>query len=202
GVQTCALPIFPAGDIGVGTREIGYLFGMYKRITHEYESGIITGKGLSWGGSLVRKEATGYGLVYFTQEMLKARGLELEGRRCIVSGSGNVAIYAIEKLHDLGAKVVACSDSSGYVVDEDGIDLELLKQIKEVERLRIGEYRERKGDGVRYIEDGNIWEVPCEVALPCATQNELNGKDAATLIRNGCIVVGEGANMPATPEAQ
>lgn len=192
----------PAGDIGVGTREIGYLFGMYKRITHEYEPGIITGKGLSWGGSLVRREATGYGLVYFTQEMLKARGLELEGRRCVVSGSGNVATYAIEKLHDLGAKVVACSDSSGYVVDEDGIDLELLKQIKEVERLRIGEYRERKGDGVRYIENGNIWEVPCDVALPCATQNELNGKDAATLIRNGCVAVGEGANMPATPEAQ
>lgn len=192
----------PAGDIGVGTREIGYLFGMYKRITHEYELGIITGKGLGWGGSLVRKEATGYGLAYFTQEMLKARGLELEGRRCTVSGSGNVAIYAIEKLHALGAKVVACSDSSGYVLDEDGIDLELLTQIKEVERLRISEYRERKGDGVRYIENGNIWEVPCEIALPCATQNELNGKDAATLINNGCIAVGEGANMPATPEAQ
>lgn len=192
----------PAGDIGVGTREVGYLFGMYKRITHEYESGIITGKGLNWGGSLMRKEATGYGLAYFAEEMLKVRNNGLEGHRCVVSGSGNVAIYAIEKLHALGAKVVACSDSSGYVLDENGIDVELLKQVKEVERLRINEYLERKGNGVRYIKDGNIWEVPCEVALPCATQNELNGKDAAKLIKNGCIAVIEGANMPTTPEAQ
>jgi glutamate dehydrogenase (NADP+) len=190
----------PAGDIGVGLREIGYLFGTYKRLTNQYESAVITGKGLNWGGSLVRKEATGYGAVFFVREMLRVRGEDLDGRTCLVSGSGNVAIYAVEKLHQLGARVVACSDSDGYIFDEDGIDLQLLKQIKEVERGRISVYAERNSRA-RYVQGGNIWEVPCEVAIPSATQNELNGKDAARLIKNGCIAVAEGANMPATPEA-
>jgi len=189
----------PAGDIGVGTREIGYLFGAYKRLTNQYESAVITGKGVHWGGSLVRREATGYGAVFFTREMLRVRGEELAGKTCVVSGSGNVAIYAIEKLHQLGAKVVACSDSDGYVYDEAGINLELLKQVKEVERRRISEYAERSG--ARYVANSTIWDVPCQVAVPSATQNELNGKDAAMLINNGCIAVAEGANMPATPDA-
>ena len=189
----------PAGDIGVGGREIGYLFGQYKRMTNRYESGVFTGKGLNWGGSLVRTEATGYGTVFFTQEMLKARGDSLEGKKVVVSGSGNVAIYAIEKAMELGAKVIACSDSSGIVVDEKGLDVELIKRIKEVERRRICVYAEEK-KSARYIEDGNIWTIPCDVALPCATQNELNGKDAQTLVKNGCIAVAEGANMPTTPE--
>jgi len=189
----------PAGDIGVGAREIGYLFGQYKRIANQYESGVLTGKGLGWGGSLVRKEATGYGAVYFLGEMLKVRGLSLEGRTCIVSGSGNVAVYTIEKLQQLGAKVVACSDSSGYVHDAAGIDLECLKQVKEVERLRISAYAERR-PGSRFVPGGNVWEVPCEIAMPSATQNELNGKDARLLVKNGCIAVAEGANMPTTPE--
>ncbi len=190
----------PAGDIGVGQREIGYLFGAYKRITNQYESGVITGKGLSWGGSLVRKESTGFGAVYFVREMLKIRNEDLEGRTCVVSGSGNVAIYATEKLQQLGAKVVACSDSEGYVYDEHGIDLNLMKQIKEVERGRISEYVERRTNA-RYVDEGVIWDVPCEVAIPSATQNELNGNDARKLIKNGCIAVAEGANMPATPDA-
>ncbi len=190
----------PAGDIGVGQREIGYLFGQYKRITNRYESGVLTGKGLDWGGSLVRREATGFGLVFFAEEMLKANGDSLEGKRCLVSGSGNVAIYAIDKVTQLGGTVVACSDSSGVVHDPNGIDLELLKQIKEVERGRIKEYAKRRDDA-RYISSGNIWEIPCDVALPCATQNELNGKDAEALVRNGVKLVAEGANMPATPEA-
>jgi glutamate dehydrogenase (NADP+) len=189
----------PAGDIGVGGREIGYLFGQYKRITNRYESGVLTGKGLEWGGSLVRTEATGYGLVYFVQEMLKARGDELAGKKAIVSGSGNVAIYAIEKVHELGGTVIACSDSGGVVLDEKGIDLELLKQLKEVERRRISEYA-KVHKHAHYRPGGNIWEIPCQVALPCATQNELTGKDAAKLLNNGCIAVGEGANMPTTPE--
>jgi glutamate dehydrogenase (NADP+) len=189
----------PAGDIGVGGREIGFMFGQYKRITNRYESGVLTGKGLDWGGSLVRKEATGYGLVFFVDEMLKARGESLEGKTCVVSGSGNVAIYAIEKTQQLGGRVIACSDSNGVVVHEKGIDLKLLKQIKEVERRRISDYAEHHKDA-RYIRDGNIWDVPCQVALPCATQNELNGKDARKLVANGCIAVGEGANMPTTPE--
>ncbi len=189
----------PAGDIGVGAREIGYLFGQYKRIANQYESGVLTGKGLGWGGSLVRKEATGYGAVFFLNEMLRARGLSLEGRRCIVSGSGNVAVYTVEKLHQLGAKVVACSDSSGYVYDEAGIELDLLKQVKEVERLRISAYAERRA-GTRFVPGGNVWEVPCEIAMPSATQNELNGRDARMLVSNGCIAVAEGANMPTTPE--
>ncbi|MDR9425263.1 MAG: NADP-specific glutamate dehydrogenase [Marinobacter sp.] len=189
----------PAGDIGVGGREIGYLFGQYKRITNRYESGVLTGKGLEWGGSRARTEATGYGTVFFTQEMLKARGDSLDGKTVVVSGSGNVAIYAIEKAHELGAKVIACSDSQGIIVDEKGIDLEVVKRIKEVERRRISAYTEFHKHA-KYVEDGNIWNVPCDIALPCATQNELNGKDAKTLVENGCIAVAEGANMPTTPE--
>jgi glutamate dehydrogenase (NADP+) len=189
----------PAGDIGVGGREIGYLFGQYKRITNRYESGVFTGKGLDWGGSRARTEATGYGTVFFTHEMLKARGDSLEGKTVVVSGSGNVAIYAIEKCHELGAKVIACSDSQGMIVHEKGIDLQTVKRIKEVERRRISAYTEYHKDA-RYVEDGNIWSVPCDVALPCATQNELNGSDAKTLVENGCIAVAEGANMPTTPE--
>lgn len=190
----------PAGDIGVGGREIGYMFGQYKRITNRYESGVLTGKGIAWGGSLVRTEATGYGAVFFALEMLKARGEGLEGRTCVVSGSGNVAIYAIEKLQQFGAKVVACSDSDGVIHDPDGIDLDLLKQIKEVERGRLTSYAERKKSS-RHLVGGNIWSIPCEAAFPCATQNELNATDAATLVKNGCIAVSEGANMPCTAEA-
>ncbi|MCC7366466.1 MAG: NADP-specific glutamate dehydrogenase [Dehalococcoidia bacterium] len=189
----------PAGDIGVGAREIGYLFGQFKRIANEYESGVLTGKGLGWGGSLVRKEATGYGAVFFAREMLAVRGQELEGQTCLVSGSGNVAIYTIEKLHALGAKAIACSDSSGFVVDEDGIDVELLKQVKEVERRRVSEYATRKPKA-RFVPGGNIWEVPATVAFPSATQNEINGHDAKLLVKNGCIAVCEGANMPTTPD--
>ncbi|MEX5266314.1 NADP-specific glutamate dehydrogenase [Kocuria sp. CPCC 204721] len=191
----------PAGDIGVGGREIGYLFGQYKRITNRYESGVLTGKGLSWGGSLVRTEATGYGAVMFAEEMLKTRRLDLEGRDVIVSGSGNVAIYAIERAQSLGAKALTASDSSGYVVDSNGIDLELLKQVKEVERARISEYAERRGSSARFVSDGSVWDVPGTVALPCATQNELNGRQAKTLLENGILAVAEGANMPCTTEA-
>jgi glutamate dehydrogenase (NADP+) len=190
----------PAGDIGVGMREIGYLFGQYKRITNKYESGVLTGKGLDWGGAPVRREATGYGLVFFGQEMLKARGESFEGKTCVVSGSGNVAIYTMEKILSLGGTVVACSDSGGYISDEDGIDLDRVKQIKEVERQRISVYADRMPHA-SYVAGGSIWDVPCQVALPCATQNELNGRDAQTLVRIGCIAVAEGANMPATPEA-
>lgn len=189
----------PAGDVGVGGREIGYLFGQYKRITNKYESGVLTGKGIGWGGSLVRTEATGYGAVYFVREMLKVRKQSLEGRTCVVSGSGNVAIYTIEKMHELGAKVIACSDSNGVIVHEKGIDLQLLKKLKEVERRRIADYANYHKDA-KYIAGGNIWEIPCQVAMPSATQNEINGKDAKLLVKNGCIAVGEGANMPTTPE--
>lgn len=189
----------PAGDIGVGGREIGYLFGQYKRITNRYESGVLTGKGLDFGGALVRKEATGYGLIFFVEEMLKMRGESLDGRTCVVSGSGNVAIYAIEKIQELGGKVVACSDSDGVIHDEDGIDLNLVRKIKEGTRGRIREYVEERTDA-RYEAGGNIWGIPCEVALPCATQNELNGRDATMLVKNGCRAVAEGANMPTTPE--
>ena len=191
----------PAGDIGVGGREIGYMFGAYKRLTNRYEAGVLTGKGLSYGGSRARKEATGYGTAAFARHMLETRGEELEGRRCIVSGSGNVAIYAVEKLMEHGAKVVACSDSGGYIVDEDGIDLELLQEIKEVRRERISVYHKMKGSGTHYVAGGSIWDIPCDIALPCATQNELHGKDARKLIKNGVKVVAEGANMPCTPEA-
>ncbi|TWU45027.1 NAD(P)-specific glutamate dehydrogenase [Novipirellula aureliae] len=189
----------PAGDIGVGKREIGYLFGQYKRIRNRYESGVLTGKGLSYGGALVRTEATGYGLVYFVREMLAARRDTLEGKTCVVSGAGNVAIYAIEKVTQLGGRVVACSDSDGVIYDDRGIDLDTLKQVKEVDRSRIHRYCELQKHA-RYRENGNIWQIKCDVALPCATQNELTGKDAATLVNNGCIVVAEGANMPTTPE--
>jgi len=189
----------PAGDIGVGAREIGFLFGQYKRITNRYESGVLTGKGLDWGGSLVRTEATGYGAVYFVEEMLKVRGDSFDGKTVVVSGSGNVAIYTIEKIHELGGKAVACSDSSGYVYDEEGIDLEIVKLLKEVQRRRIKEYLEHKPQA-KYIEKTSIWEIPCEVAMPSATENEISGKDAKTLVENGCIAVGEGANMPTTQE--
>src|SRR5690606_34053157 len=190
----------PAGDTGVGGREIGYLFGQYKRITNRYESGVLTGKGLSWGGSQVRTEATGYGTVFFADEILKSRGESFDGKRVVVSGSGNVAIYAVEKVHELGRTVIACSDSCGYVVDEKGIDLQLLKDVKLARRERITAYAERR-DSAHYVEGGTIWEVPCDIALPCATQNELNGHDAAELVRGGCAIVAEGANMPCTPEA-
>ena len=190
----------PAGDIGVGAREIGYLFGQYKRLTNKYES-VLTGKGLDWGGSLVRTEATGYGATIFAQEMLSARGTSLEDRKVSVSGSGNVAIYAIEKVRQLGGIAITASDSTGYVVDEDGIDLDLLKQIKEVERGRISTYAERRGGRSRFIEGGSVWDVPVDVALPCATQNELHEKDARTLVANGVIAMSEGANMPSTPTA-
>jgi glutamate dehydrogenase (NADP+) len=191
----------PAGDIGVGGREIGYLFGQYKRITNRYESGVLTGKGLTWGGSQVRTEATGYGTVFFVDEILKTSNESFEGKKVVVSGSGNVAIYAIEKVHQLGGTVVACSDSGGYVVDEEGIDLDLLRDIKEVRRGRIAEYAEARSATARYIAGGSVWDVPCDVALPCATQNELDGADASALIKGGCRVVAEGANMPCTPDA-
>jgi glutamate dehydrogenase (NADP+) len=191
----------PAGDIGVGAREIGYLFGQYKRITNRYESGVLTGKGIGWGGSVVRKEATGYGTVFFVEEMLRTQGRSLDGATVVVSGSGNVAMYAIEKVAQLGGTVVACSDSGGYVVDEKGIDLDLLKEVKEVRRGRISEYADERGAPATYVADGRIWDVACEVALPCATENELTAADATTLVRNGCRVVAEGANMPTTPDA-
>ncbi|MFP1644344.1 NADP-specific glutamate dehydrogenase [Pontitalea aquivivens] len=191
----------PAGDIGVGGREIGYMFGQYKRLTNRYEAGVLTGKGLVYGGSRARTEATGYGTVYFVQRMLGTKDQSFEGKRVTVSGSGNVAIYAMEKAIEYGATIVACSDSSGYVVDENGIDLDLVKEIKEVRRARISEYARIKGVGSHFIAKGSIWDVPCDVALPCATQNELTGKDAQTLVKNGVVAVGEGANMPSTPDA-
>ena len=189
----------PAGDIGVGAREIGYMFGQYKRLRNEF-SGTLTGKGLKWGGSLVRTEATGYGLCYFTQAMLQEHGTSFEGKTVVISGSGNVAIYACEKATQLGAKVVALSDSNGYVYDPNGIQLDVVKDIKEVKRGRIKEYAERV-EGAEYHEGKGIWSVKCDIALPCATQNELNGEDAKTLAANGCAAVCEGANMPCTPEA-
>lgn len=191
----------PAGDIGVGGREIGYLFGQYKRITNRYESGVLTGKGLSWGGSQVRTEATGYGTVYFVSEMLAAMGDSFDGKRVAVSGSGNVAIYAIEKIQQLGGIAVACSDSSGYVVDDNGLDLELLKDVKINQRGRITDYVQARGRGAQLGTAGSIWHVPVDIALPCATQNELDADDAKALIANDCRIVAEGANMPTTPEA-
>jgi glutamate dehydrogenase (NADP+) len=190
----------PAGDIGVGGREIGYLFGQYKRITNRYESGVLTGKGIAWGGSLVRTEATGYGTVMFAQSMLQTQGKDFDGRRVTVSGSGNVAIYAIEKAQQLGAKVIAFSDSSGYVVDEEGVDLALLREVKEVRRGRVADYADHRPQA-RVITDGSIWDVPADVALPCATQNELDEHHAKQLIEHGLIAVAEGANMPTTPAA-
>lgn len=191
----------PAGDIGVGGREIGFMFGQYKRLTNRYEAAVLTGKGLSYGGSRARTEATGYGASYFVQNMLATKGQSFDGRRVVVSGAGNVAIYAIEKITEFGGRVVACSDSDGYIVDDSGIDLASLKEIKEVRRSRIEEYVRRKGIGAHYIAGGSIWDVQCDVAMPCATQNELTGRDALSLIRNGIIAVGEGSNMPCTPEA-
>ena len=193
----------PAGDIGVGGREVGYMFGQYKRLNNRFEAGVFTGKALAYGGSRARTEATGYGNTYFVQAMLQTNGTDFDGKTVTVSGSGNVAIYAIEKVQFFGGKVVACSDSSGYVLDEEGIDLDLLKEIKLVRRQRISEYARRRGPGAHFIPTGkgSIWDVPCQIAMPSATQNELSGKDARTLIKNGVIVVGEGANMPCTPEA-
>ena len=190
----------PAGDIGVGAREIGYLFGQYRRLTNRHESGMFTGKGVQWGGAEVRTEATGYGAVFFLDEMLRVRGDSVEGKTAVVSGSGNVATYAIEKVAQLGGRAITASDSSGYVVDEAGIDVALLKQVKEVERLRISEYAARRA-GARFVEGGRVWDVPAQLVLPSATQNELDGSDAAALIANGAIAVAEGANMPSTPEA-
>ena len=190
----------PAGDIGVGGREIGFLFGQYRKLTNTF-TGVLTGKGIGWGGSLVRTEATGYGLTYLVTRMLADRGADWNGKRVVISGSGNVAIYATQKCQQLGAQVVALSDSNGYVVDEDGIKLQTVKRIKEVQRGRIREYVEAH-PGAAYTEGWRgIWTVPCDVALPSATQNEIDGEAAQTLVKNGCIAVGEGANMPSTPEA-
>jgi len=191
----------PAGDIGVGARELGYLFGQYKRITNRYESGVLTGKGLTWGGARVRKEATGYGCAYFAQEMLAVAGRSLEGCDVLVSGSGNVAIYAVEKVQALGGRAITVSDSDGYVHDPDGIDVELLKAVKEIDRGRVSDYAERRGGSARFVPGRQVWDVPADVALPCATQHELTGRDAATLIRHAVFAVAAGANMPCTPEA-
>ncbi|MDT8328483.1 MAG: NADP-specific glutamate dehydrogenase [Roseovarius sp.] len=192
----------PAGDIGVGGREVGWMFGQYRRLTNSFEAGVLTGKGLSYGGSLARTEATGYGTVYFVESMLERQGKTIEGHRTVVSGSGNVAIYAMEKAKKLGADIIACSDSSGYVVDEEGIDLDLVREIKEVQRGRISDYVKTRKDA-KFIATGKgvIWDVPCDVALPCATQNELTARDANVLIKNSVQVVAEGANMPCTPDA-
>ena len=189
----------PAGDIGVGGREIGYMYGQYKRITGHYE-GVLTGKGLSFGGSLARTEATGYGLLYLMEELLKINGLELAGKTCLVSGSGNVAIYAIEKAHALGAKVLTCSDSNGWVYDPEGIDVAALKEIKEVNRARLTEYKKYRPNS-EYHEGRGVWSVKADIALPCATQNELDLEDAKELVKNGVLAVGEGANMPTTLQA-
>ena len=190
----------PAGDIGVGGREIGYLYGQYKRIRNANNQGVLTGKGLTFGGSLARTEATGYGLVYFVEEMLKEAGKTIEGKRVVVSGSGNVAIYAVQKAQSLGAKVVAMSDSNGYIVDEEGIDVALIQQIKEVERKRIKEYVDRR-PCAKYFEGKGIWNIKADVVLPCATQNDIDLEDAKLLVENGTFAVGEGANMPCTNEA-
>ncbi|QIK62960.1 NADP-specific glutamate dehydrogenase [Leucobacter viscericola] len=189
----------PAGDIGVGAREIGYLFGQYRRITQRYESGVLTGKGVGWGGAEGRTEATGYGAVFFAEEMLQRAGRGIDGLRVLVSGSGNVATYAIDKVQQLGGTAITASDSSGYIVDEAGIDLALLKQIKEVERARISEYAERRS-GSHFVASGSVWDVRGDVALPCATQNELNASHARALVAGGVQAVAEGANMPTTPD--
>ncbi len=190
----------PAGDIGVGTREIGYLFGQYKRITNRYESGVLTGKGIGWGGAQVRPEATGYGCTFFAAEMLAVQGDSFDGKRVVVSGSGNVAIHTIEKIQELGGTVIACSDSDGFIVQPGGIDLELLKHVKLTGRGRIKEYADADASA-EYHPGGGIWRQACDIAIPSATQNELDGDDAAALVRNGCRLVVEGANMPATPDA-
>lgn len=191
----------PAGDIGVGGREIGYMYGQYKRLRNEF-TGVLTGKGLGWGGSLIRPEATGYGAVYFAEEMLKTRNISMKGKTCAVSGSGNVAQYTVEKLIELGAKVLTLSDSTGYIFDKEGIDTDKLKyvfELKNIRRGRISEYADKFG--AEFHAGKTPWEVKCELAFPCATQNELNAQDAETLVNNGCFVISEGANMPSTPEA-
>ncbi|KAB7707654.1 NADP-specific glutamate dehydrogenase [Bacillus aerolatus] len=191
----------PAGDIGVGAREIGFMFGQYKRMQNAYHAGVFTGKGVNYGGSLARKEATGYGTVYFVEEMLKDKGLSFNGSTVVVSGSGNVSIYAIEKATQLGAKVVACSDSNGYIYDKNGIDVETVKRLKEQERKRISDYVNEHPQA-EYVEScTGIWKIPCDIALPCATQNEIDEEAALTLVKNGAKAVGEGANMPSTLEA-
>lgn len=189
----------PAGDIGTGAREIGYMFGQYKRIRNEF-SGVLTGKGLTFGGSLARTEATGYGLIYFVEAFLKDQGENFEGKTVCVSGAGNVATYAIEKVQELGAKVVTCSDSTGWIYDPEGIDVELLKEIKEVKRERLTAYADARSSA-EYHEGRGVWVTPCDIALPCATQNELHLEDAQALVKNGCKIVAEGANMPTTLEA-
>lgn len=193
----------PAGDIGVGGREIGYMFGQYKRLTNRYESGVFTGKAIAHGGSRARTEATGFGNTYFTKAMLETRQTDFDGKRVVVSGAGNVAIHTIEKVQSFGGTVIACSDSSGYVIDEAGIDLALLQEVKSIRRKRISEYARLRGNSAHFVptEKGSIWELPCDVAMPSATQNELTGKDAKSLVKNGVLAVGEGANMPCTPEA-
>ncbi len=190
----------PAGDIGVGGREVGYLFGQWKRLTTKF-TGVLTGKGIGWGGSLARTEATGYGLIYFTSRMLADRKQDWKGKKVVISGSGNVAIYATQKAQELGARVIAMSDSNGYIVDEAGIDLALVRQIKEVERGRIKEYVSHRKEAQHFAGCNGIWTVACDVALPCATQNEIDAESAQALVRNGCRFVAEGANMPSTPEA-
>ena len=189
----------PAGDIGTGAREIGYMYGQYKRIKGVYE-GVLTGKGLSYGGSLARTEATGYGLLYLTEEMLKCNGIDIAGKTVAVSGAGNVAIYATQKAQQLGANVVTVSDSTGWIYDSEGIDVELLKEVKEVKRARLTEYAAQR-PSAEYHEGKGVWSVKCDIALPCATQNELDLEDAKALVANGCIAVAEGANMPTTLEA-
>ncbi|MBK5945750.1 glutamate dehydrogenase [Rhodobacter veldkampii DSM 11550] len=193
----------PAGDIGVGGREIGYMFGQYKRLTNRYESGVFTGKAIAHGGSRARTEATGFGNTYFTKAMLETRQTDFDGKRVVVSGAGNVAIHTIEKVQSFGGTVIACSDSSGYVIDEAGIDLSLLQEVKSLRRKRISEYARLRGDSAHFVstDKGSIWDLPCDVAMPSATQNELTGKDAKSLVKNGVLAVGEGANMPCTPEA-
>ncbi len=190
----------PAGDIGTGAREIGYMYGQYKRLHNDY-TGVLTGKGLTWGGSLARKQATGYGLLYFMKEAIAAQGMSFDGATVVVSGSGNVAIYAAEKAQTYGAKVVAMSDSNGYIYDADGIDLDAVKEIKEVKRARIKTYVDTHPNATYTEGCSGIWSIPCDIALPCATQNEINEASAKLLIANGCKAVGEGANMPSTPEA-
>ena len=189
----------PAGDIGVGGREIGFLFGQYRRLRDEF-TGVLTGKGIGWGGSLARTEATGYGLVYYVREMLKANGKDLKDKRVVISGSGNVAIYACQKAQSYGAKVVCVSDSNGYIIDEDGIDVATVQRLKEVERVRISEYVKARPNA-KYVDGGCVWDVKCDIALPCSTQNDIDEAKAKKLVENGCYAVGEGANMPCTNEA-
>ena len=191
----------PAGDIGVGQREIGYMFGQYKRIANKYESGVLTGKGLTWGGSRVRTEATGYGAVYFVERMLRTKGQSFDGKKVVVTGAGTAEIYTMEKVKQLGGRIIACSDSDGYVVEESGIDLALLKEVKERLRGRVKDYAARRGSSATFVPEGRVWDVPADIAMPSATQNELTGNDARTLVKNGVVAVGEGANMPCTPDA-